>query len=150
MPAPAKRALPACFLPGHPKYGGRKPVNQAQRYCGVETARKMGIDPVALMLAIIRDGVMAQPDGTGLTVSLDERMRLLREVAPYVVSKAPTKVESRIDHTHLDITRVMLDPTVADLADQLAEAMAEGTRQLPAASDVIDADFEPVLDLDNP
>lgn len=153
-PIPTKRPVPKGLIPFKPGHAplARPPVRPTERFCGVKTARLMGIDPIALMLSIIRDGHITEMDGIKTTVSLDERMRLLREVAPYVVSKAPTKVESRVDHTHLDITRVMLDPAVADLADQLAEAMADRTRQLPAGSppdEVLEADFEHITDDNN-
>lgn len=125
---------------------GRKPgVPLKSQMSGAATAARMGFDVVEVMIKWVRDGVLMNGDGTETPVSLESRERILREVAPYIVSKAPTAVVAKHDHTHthVDMTRIMLDPILAEAAERLALAMAaEPDREAL----VFDADFEDVSD----
>jgi hypothetical protein len=113
------------FSKGHPHYP-RKPKERTVR-SAIETARDMGFDAVKLMLDIIATGSIPEPDGTRTAVTLQDRIRLLREVSQYLIPRPTTMVSTAINHhhAHIDMTAIMMDPQLAEAAQTLALAMAQ-------------------------
>lgn len=129
--------LPGVAPPGRPK-GSKNKLPPA-----VDTALRMGMDPVEVMLHVVKYGTMQDPDGTEQPVEMDERMRLLREVAPYLHSKAPTETHNINDtrSMHVDLTELMRDPAMVAAAEKLALGMLGDSTPAPV---VFDAEAEEI------
>jgi hypothetical protein len=128
------------FHPGHAKMGGRQAgvKNKPKPFNGLETARKLGFDPIEVMIQIVRHGSIVELDGRETPVEIDLRLQLLREVAPYIVSKTPTEIKGTVDHRHqvVDMTAIMMSPELSAAAQILALAIAEQERPEPLTFDV--------------
>ena len=72
-----------------------------------------------------RDGYITEADGSQTAIPAPTRIKILREIIAYVFSKSPTAVVGKIEHTHVDLSRIMNNPQLADAAETLALAMSE-------------------------
>jgi hypothetical protein len=113
------------FQPGH-KHFPRHPKMKILR-SAVETARAMGFDAIGLMLEIVTTGFIPELDGRKSPVTVPDRIKLLREASLYLVPKQTTTVTATVESrsTVLDVTALLMDPKLAEAAQNLALAMVE-------------------------
>jgi hypothetical protein len=113
------------FAAGHPHFP-RKPKVKVLK-SAVETAQAMGFDAIALMLEIIATGYMPEPDGRFSPVSLQDRIKLLREASQYLITRPPATVTATVDSRTavVDLTSLMMNPEISRAAEILALAMVE-------------------------
>ncbi len=118
-------------LGGRPKGSPNKPKTAG------EIAHEMGYEPARAMVHIARDGAIVEPDGRLTPVTLEDRLTVLGKLAGFVHAKPQGDIHATVDHRHLhvDMTRIMMNPELAQAAETLALAMAE-------QDDAIDATFE--------
>ncbi len=134
-PAPVVKHKGHRFPKGHPCFHRRKTKDRSLQ-AAMATAIRMNFDPIAFAISIIKTGYILELDGSKTKVETPTRLKLLREIAPYVHSKAPVAIVGKIqhDHTHADLSKIMDDPQMAEWAENLAMAMAEqeaAERRLP-------------------
>lgn len=120
---------------------GRGPGKKKAARTAVEIATAMGYEPIVAMIHVCQSGYILEPDGRQTPVETEERLKMLRELVPFTNSKAATEIHGSVEHRHsVDMTRIMMDPALAQAAESLALAMAE--------QDPIDAEFEVLSPVD--
>ncbi|MGB9458846.1 MAG: hypothetical protein WCB12_22570 [Bryobacteraceae bacterium] len=119
------------FEPGHPRYGGKRNATQQVKALCVE----MGVDPMKLMLTLIRDGCISQlvtKEGAKkrveISANLEMRVDLMKYVSRFIY---PTLTATAITGPSgdgpveiLSLSAIMANPETAKLAQQLALKMA--------------------------
>lgn len=137
-PAPT-RGPGGRFAGGAMPGSGRKPGGLSKRTRdSMRIAEDLGFHPVEFMIRCVQTGRLAEEDGSETALPLDERLKLLREVAHYICPKIHGLQITGRDggpvqhaHAHLDVTRIMMDPALAQMAEDLALAMLDGPALLP-------------------
>jgi hypothetical protein len=99
-------------------------------------AEDLGFHPVEFMIRLVQTGRLMEENGDEIKLPLDERLKILREVAHYICPKIHgLQVTGRdggpIQHAHIDVTHIMMDPALAEMAESLALAMLDEPALLP-------------------
>lgn len=128
---------PAGFQPGHPRFSGRKKRTAAQARA---LADEMGVDPLEFMLSIINSDTIEQTvmvDGkktrVEMAIPLDTRLDAAKTVVNYLYPRLTAqqvtgKNDGPIEVAGLDITKLLQDPAMVEMAQSLAIAMSEADR----------------------
>jgi hypothetical protein len=122
--APAAKAKGHRFVKGHACFHKKKPFDARLR-SAIEACKHLGFNPLEAAVRVYRDGFITEADGSQTTIPAPTRIKLLREIIAYVFSKSPMAVVGKIEHTHVDLSRIMNNPQLADAAETLSLAMSE-------------------------
>jgi hypothetical protein len=135
-PAPT-RGPGGRFAGGAVPGGGRRPGGISKRTRdSMRIAEDLGFHPVEFMIRLVQTGRLMEENGDEIKLPLDERLKILREVAHYICPKIHgLQVTGRdggpIQHAHIDVTHIMMDPVPAEMAESLALAMLDEPALLP-------------------
>lgn len=130
------------FQEGHQRFGGKKKNTAAAARA---MAAEMGIDPLEFMLSIINSDTIEQTvivDGkkkrVEVAIPLDMRLDAAKTVVNYMYPRLTAQQisgpsEGPIEVAGLDITKLLQDPAMVEMAQSLAIAMAHAdSRPRPA------------------
>jgi hypothetical protein len=133
------------FQPGHQKFGGRKKRSPAMVR---ELADKMGVDPIQFLLKVIASDtveevriVEGKKTRVTVPVTIEMKMDACRIVSGYLYPKLSTtqvtgKDEGPVELATLDISAIIADPALVEMAQKLAITMAEADRN-PAPARIL-------------
>lgn len=119
------------FQVGHPRFGGKRNATQQVKALCIE----MGVDPMKLMLTLIRDGCISQlvtEEGkkkrVEISANLEMRVDLMKYVSrfiyPTLTATAITGPSGEGPVEVMSLTAIMANPELARMAQQLALSMA--------------------------
>jgi hypothetical protein len=144
------------FPVGHPKYAGagRVPGSTNRRTKqALEICETLNFHPAAFLATIALTGLMPNPDGSTISVTTEDRLKAATALCPFVM---PRLLASQVTTTDdpveraIDISPLLNDPHLVDIAQQLALAMVDAntadTPAPPAPQDAPPADPAPAQD----
>jgi hypothetical protein len=118
------------FQTGHKRFGGRpRGAKNVRTATAREIAARLRIDPLEWLLLAARTGRLKNDDGSVTKISSSDRITAAKNALPFVHIKRSSlsvqgRIESDLRSQHMDMTRIMLDPILAEAAERLALAMA--------------------------
>jgi hypothetical protein len=135
------------FQIGHPRLGGRKKrTAQAAR----DLADSLGCDPLAFMMGLIQKDTYIQtviePDGkkkkVEVAVTMDLRLDAAKTVVNYLYPRlnaqsisGPDNGPIEVEAVTLGLDRIMADPALCAMAQDLSLAMSEASRARPGVAE---------------
>jgi hypothetical protein len=138
----AKKNTGHRFEIGHPRYGGKR-RNSTQQVRDLCT--EMDVDPMRFMLSLIKDGVTTQvviENGkrkrVEVVASLETRTDLAKYVSRFMyptltATQVTGRDEGPVEVVGFDITKLLQDPAMVEMAQTLGLALAERERSLAPA-----------------
>jgi hypothetical protein len=140
------KTLPG-FQPGHPRYAGRRKRTAAQARA---LADQLGVDPLEYLLNLLTMSVLEeiQIDADGneklvkVPVSHEMKIEICKTLANFfyprlTATQVTGKDEGPIAVAQLDVTRLIQDPAMVEMAQTLALKMADADRAQEPAQRVL-------------
>ncbi len=128
------------FLPGHRKVGGRTPGTPS--YSAHVLGAKIGVNPIALGLEMLRSGYVTlpgEPPEKKRLIPVSDYIGLIKEMARYFapqLSAVAQQISAQVETSQtLDVTAIMANPELAKMAQQLALGLAQQPKQIEAGDD---------------
>ena len=128
------------FQVGHKRFGGRpRGAKNVRTATAREIAARLKCDPAQWLLNAGRLGYIKNPDGTTTKITAADRIQAMKNVLPFVHVKRTAlsvngRIESETRSQHVDLTKIMENPMLAEYAERIVLALAQPESvDLPAA-----------------